>query len=102
MNTWQKRVDAWIAMHKDGYWPPKDIMLRLMEEVGELSREVNHVCGPKKKKDSEDAGSIAGEVGDILFTLVCLCNRLGIDMNEVFNMTIQKCYGRDAQRFEKK
>ena len=48
----QKEVDTWASQYKTGYWKPHEILARLTEEVGELAREINHVYGPKKKKDS--------------------------------------------------
>lgn len=98
----QKEVDDWIQQYKEGYWKPLEIIARLAEESGELAREVNHRFGPKKKKSSEDIKEIEDEIGDILFTLVCLSNSLKIDMNKAFGKAMDKCYGRDKDRFEKK
>ena len=49
----QSRVDAWISQFEEGYWPPLDNLARLMEEVGELAREINHRYGSKPKKVEE-------------------------------------------------
>lgn len=48
----QRAVDAWIA-GAGGYWPPLSNLARLVEEVGELSRELNHRFGDKPKKPNE-------------------------------------------------
>ena len=40
----QKEVDDWISEH-GGYWPPLSMLARLMEECGELSREINLCTG---------------------------------------------------------
>ena len=48
----QKQVDDWISQYVEGYWKPHEIMVRLLEESGELAREVNHRFGPKKKKST--------------------------------------------------
>ncbi|VAW19675.1 MazG nucleotide pyrophosphohydrolase, partial [hydrothermal vent metagenome] len=70
----QKEVDDWVSQYKIGYWAPHEILARLTEEVGELAREVNHIFGPKKKKDSEDSNEMADELADVLFTIICLAN----------------------------
>jgi NTP pyrophosphatase (non-canonical NTP hydrolase) len=101
MNKVQKDVDKWIQQHKIKYWNPHEIMVRLMEEVGELAREINHVYGPKKKKKTEDKKDIQDEIGDIIFTLTCLANSLEIDLDETRSRTINKLYGRDNDRYEK-
>lgn len=98
----QKEVDDWIQLHKIGQWKPHEIMVRLMEETGELAREVNHIYGPKKKKSTEENQEMGLEIGDILFTLSCLANSLGIDLEKAFSKVMDKCYGRDKNRFEKK
>lgn len=77
-------------------------MARLTEEVGELARELNHRFGPKKKKDSEDRKEIEDEIADIIFTLTCLSNSLGLDMDRGFRSVMDKLNSRDKDRWEKK
>jgi len=98
----QKEVDEWVNKHKIGYWKPHEILARLTEEVGELAREVNHIWGPKKKKTEEEMKELEDEIADVVFTLVCLANSQKIDLDEAFSRTMDKCYGRDKDRFEKK
>lgn len=102
MKNAQQEVDQWVQQYKIGYFKPLEIMARLTEEAGELARELNHRFGPKKKKDSEDVKDIEDEVGDIIFTLACLSNSLGLDMEKGFQRVMDKCYGRDKDRWEKK
>ncbi len=98
----QKEVDSWISQHEEGYWKPHEILARLTEEVGELSREINHRFGPKPKKHSEDPNSMGDEIGDILFTLTCLANSLKIDMDEGLQKVLEKYTIRDKDRWKKK
>ncbi len=102
MKDVQKRVDDWVKQYKIGYFKPLEIMARLTEEVGELAREVNHRFGPKKKKAEENDQEIGDEIADIIFTLTCLANSLNIDLDQHFDRVMDKCYGRDKDRFEKK
>ncbi|MBI4134537.1 MAG: nucleotide pyrophosphohydrolase [Candidatus Sungbacteria bacterium] len=102
MNKFQKQVDEWARQFTVPYWQPLEVLARLAEEVGELARELNHRFGPKKKKATEDVKEIEDEVGDIQFTLSCLCNSLGIDLDESFQKAIDKARGRDNNRYEKK
>lgn len=102
MKEYQKQVDEWIKQYKIGYWKPLEIMARLTEEMGELAREINHRFGPKKKKDGEEKKELEDEVADIVFTLSCLANSLDLDVDEGFKRAMDKCYGRDKDRWEKK
>lgn len=102
MNQMQKEVHKWIELHDYGYWKPLEILSRIVEEVGELSKELNHRYGAKKKKAAEKDSSIGDEIGDVLFSLICLANREGLDLDRCFTSAMCKCYGRDKNRFAKK
>jgi NTP pyrophosphatase (non-canonical NTP hydrolase) len=41
-------------------------------------------------------------MADIIFTLCCLANSQNIDLDEAFKNVMDKCYGRDKDRYEKK
>ena len=94
----QKAVDDWIA-HNGGYWPPLSNLARLVEEVGELSRELNHRHGPKRKKDDEPEQDLSLELADVLFVLIALANQQGIDLDDALRRTLAKYAARDATRW---
>ncbi|MCB9506555.1 MAG: nucleotide pyrophosphohydrolase [Myxococcales bacterium] len=98
----QAAIDKWIARYEAGYWPPLANLARLSEEVGELAREINHAHGPKTKKAAEPAGSIAAELGDIIFTVATLANSLGIDLDDAVAATLAKVTTRDDDRWERR
>jgi NTP pyrophosphatase (non-canonical NTP hydrolase) len=98
----QKDVEDWVSQYKIGYFEPHQILARLIEEVGELAREINHLYGPKKKKSSEETKEMSDEMADIIFTLCCLANSKGIDLGESWQRMMQKLRTRDDTRFEKK
>lgn len=79
------------------YWGPLTIMGRLIEEVGELAREINHTYGEKKKKSDEAPGDIEGEVGDILYTLVCFSNANGYLLDRAHWIASWKRSGYDGR-----
>jgi NTP pyrophosphatase (non-canonical NTP hydrolase) len=98
----QQRVDAWISQYEAGYFHPLTNICRLSEEVGELAREVNHRFGQKTKKPTEAEGDMAMEMADIIFVLVCMANREGIDLQQAFDGMMDKVERRDADRWTKK
>ena len=102
MKKEQKDVDKWIKQCGYGYFEPHEILARLMEEVGELSREINHRFGIKKKKDTENEKEIADEISDVIFTIICLANSLDIDLDESFEKMMEKYYMRDEKRWKNK
>lgn len=98
----QARVDAWIAQFEEGYFDPLTNMARLAEEVGELAREVNHRFGQKTKKKEEADGDLGMEMADILFVLICMANREGIDLQQAFERMMAKVESRDKDRWTRK
>ena len=93
----QGKIDKFIKNH-GGYWPPLSMLSALMEEIGELAREINHLEGFKPKKTTETL-DIGEELGDILFAIICLANFYNIDLNEKIIQVIDKYRKRDSKRF---
>jgi len=98
----QQRVDAWISQFEEGYFHPLTNLARLAEEVGELAREINHRFGQKTKKPEEPEGDLGMEMADILFVLICMANREGIDLQEAFDRMMAKVASRDEDRWTRK
>lgn len=98
----QKEVDDYISQFKEGYFTPMELMARLTEELGELSREVMHQYGPKKKKSTEEDNTIEAEIGDVLFVLTCMANSLDIDMEKAHDQVMEKFNSRDKDRWTRK
>ncbi len=98
----QERVDAWISQFEEGYWPPLVNLARLVEEVGELARELNHRYGAKTKKSGEPEQDLALEMADVLFVLLALANEQGIDLDEALQRTLEKYRVRDSHRWVRK
>lgn len=97
----QQAVDAWIGQFREGYWPPLANLARLVEEVGELARELNHRYGPKRKKAEEPRQDLALELADILFVLLALANEQKVDVEEAFRAVLRKYQERDADRWDR-
>jgi len=91
----QAYADAWIK-RRGQYWSPLSQYARLAEEVGELGRELNFRFGDKPRAPKDAAGSIADELGDVLFIVILLANYLGIDLASALSATLEK-YDRRAQ-----
>ena len=102
LSNFQKDVDQWTAQFEPQYWPPHQILARLIEEVGELAREVNHLYGFKKKKITEAKNNLGQEMSDVIFTIACLANSEKIDLEKEWQeMVEEKLYKRDKDRYEK-
>jgi NTP pyrophosphatase (non-canonical NTP hydrolase) len=99
---YQRRVDAWISQFEEGYFHPLTNLARLTEEVGELAREINHRFGQKTKKREEPEGDLAMELADILFVLICIANREGVDLDQAFERMMAKVEHRDRDRWTRK
>ncbi len=102
MEEMQDAVDVYISQFEEGYFPPMELLARLQEELGELAREIQHMYGMKKKKDTEAIRSLEEEIGDLLFVLICLANREQINLDMALGRVMDKFATRDADRWTKK
>ena len=73
----------------------------LVEETGELAREINHREGDKRKRVPDDS-SLTLELGDLLFSLVCIANYYQVDLAVAFKEVLDKYSQRDMERWTKK
>lgn len=89
----QQRVDQFIAAREwRTYNQPKDILLGIVEEIGELRNIIKWEQDPAiiqqalldNKKDVEDG------VADILFLLAQLANFAGVDMEKALADILEK------------
>lgn len=95
----QALVDTWMADRGWGYWQPLSQLARLTEEIGELARVVNHLYGEKPKKSTESVQDLGLEMADVVYTLICLANSQGIDMQSSLEQVLEKYRYRDADRY---
>ena len=99
---YQKIVDEWAQKLETPYWSPMSQFARLVEEVGELGRIYNHRHGDKIKKTTEEPDDFESEIGDILYSLLCITNRENIDLDRAMQRAIDKAQTRDRHRFPRK
>ena len=94
----QKQVDEWIKTKGVRYFNELTNMAMLTEEVGELARIIARTYGEQSFKESDKNRSLADEMADVLWVLICLANQTGIDLTDAFRKNIEKKNSRDADR----
>ncbi len=97
--AFQKQVDDWFKKEGWSYWHPLAQFTRLTEENGELARVLNHLYGEKPKKSTEKEQALEEELGDIIYTLICLANSQKIDLSKSVQKSIDKVAKRDKNRY---
>lgn len=98
----QKEVDKWANQFEKPYFSPLSMMACITEEVGEVARVMNNLYGDKKKKTDEEEKHLVEEVGDLLFTIVCLANANNISLEEAIKQKFEKINTRDINRWKHK
>lgn len=98
----QKRIDDILQGYEKPYWSPLSNVARLVEEVGEVARIVNHKYGDKPKKHTEKDDDLEDELADVLWTVICLANHEGVNLDNGIQRAIDKLVVRDKDRFNKK
>ena len=98
INEAQVRVDSWIKKYGVRYFSELTNLAVLTEEVGELARIMSRRYGDQSEKESDKNLSIADEMADILWVLLCLANQTGVDLTSAFEENIRKKTERDQTR----
>ena len=94
----QKAVDQWIKRYGVRYFSELTNMACLTEEVGELARVIARTYGEQSRKPEGDDASLADELADVLWVLICLANQTGVDLTQAFEDNLRKKPRRDATR----
>lgn len=102
LKTIQKKIDDILQDYEKPYWGPLSNVARLVEEVGEVARIINHKYGDKPKKHTETDDDLEDELADVLWTVICLANQEGVDLDKGIQRAIDKLLIRDKDRFKKK
>jgi len=96
----QQIVDKWIKTVGVRYFSELTILAQLVEEVGEVARVMSRTYGDQSFKKSEKGKKLADELADVLFVLICLANRTGIDLAKALEKNIDKKTRRDKNRHQ--
>ncbi len=102
IKDYQKQIDDELQQYEKPYWAPLSQFARLVEEVGEVGRILNHKYGDKPKKTTETDDDLEDELGDVLYGIICLANSEGIDLDMSIQRAAAKLSTRDKDRFHKK
>ena len=94
----QSTIDTWVTTIGVRYYSELTNTAILMEEVGELARIMARVFGDQSFKAGESADTLADEMADVLFVLVCLANQTGVNLTEAVMCNLHKKTTRDAKR----
>lgn len=94
----QQTVDQWIKQYGVRYFNELTNTAILMEEVGEVARIMARRYGEQSEKETDKTKSLADELADVLFVLICLANQTGINLEEALAQNLAKKTGRDSQR----
>lgn len=94
----QENVDRWIKEYGVRYFNELTNMAILTEEVGEVARIIARRYGEQSFKESDKQIDLADELADVLWVLICLANRTGVDLTEALQKNIDKKTSRDNRR----
>lgn len=93
-------VDCWIRTIGKRYFSELTNMALLTEEAGELARVIARTYGDQVAKPGDLKKSLAEEMADVMWVLICLANQTGIDLTQAFADTLEKKQTRDKDRFK--
>lgn len=98
MNERQQKVDRYVK-HNGGYFETHEILIKLHEEIGELSSAMlSSIRNKKRPGENRHPENVREELGDVQFTLLALANSLEIDADDALDETIKKYRKRDGKK----
>ena len=95
MSDWQELATAFAQKHNLTHTPGVYV-LDLVSEVGEVAKELllqSDYGADAMAFDMADIAAqqrLAGELGDVVYSLCLLASAAGIDLNAAFHATLQK------------
>ena len=93
----QERIDAWIKEYGVRYFNELTNMAILTEEVGEVARIMARKYGEQSFKEN-DKCELSDELADVLWVLISIANKTGIELTEALQKNIDKKTKRDNKR----
>ena len=96
----QNDVDHWIKTIGVRYFSELTNLAGLTEEVGELARIMARKYGDQSFKANESQDTLADEMADVLWVLVCLANQTGVNLTDAIQKNIDKKTNRDKTRHQ--
>ena len=94
----QRVVDKWIKSLGVRYFSELTMLAVLVEEVGEVARVISRTYGEQSFKKIDKGKDLADELTDVLFALICIANKTGIDLTDAFQKNLDKKTKRDKNR----
>lgn len=94
----QQRVDEWIRTYGVRYFNELTNMAILTEEVGEVARIMSRRYGEQSFKKGENGDTLADELADVMWVLICIANQTGVNLTEAFEKNLRKKTDRDKER----
>jgi NTP pyrophosphatase (non-canonical NTP hydrolase) len=91
-------VDQWIKTIGVRYFSELTNLAQLVEEVGELARQISRRYGEQSFKAGENPSDLSDEMADVLFVLICLANQTGVNLEQALQANFDKKNQRDAHR----
>ena len=94
----QQQVDDWINTIGVRYFDELTCFAVLAEEMGEVARIMARQYGEQSSKKSDEGMQLSDELADMLFAMICLANKTGIDLEAAFAANMAKKTSRDSTR----
>lgn len=98
ITDYQKDVDKWVRTYGVRYFSELTNLGILMEEVGETARIMTRTYGEQSFKTAENDSTLADELADVLFVVVCIANQTSIDLTKAVERNLYKKSTRDSKR----
>ena len=89
MQTIKKEIARFCQEHQLDI-DPAHRLIDLVSELSEVSKEILASTNYGKLPMKKTGEGLKDEIGDVLFSLICLCNTLDVDMDSSLKHALEK------------
>lgn len=86
--NWQVRATEFAQKHNSSH-PPSVYLIDLLSELGEVAKEIL-LATHYGERPPQFSPQLAGELGDVLYSLCLLASSSGVNLEEAFAVTLDK------------
>lgn len=95
LNDFQKYIEEMVKIRGFQDETPKDVMILLTEEIGELAKEIRKSSDMKFDVSKERKLKLEDEIADVFMYILCMCRVKNVDLAQAFQQKEEKNMNRE-------
>lgn len=95
ISDFQEYINDMVKIRGFDKESPKDVMILLTEEIGELAKEVRKSSDMKYDVSKDRKPKLEDEIADVFMYILCMCRTTNVDLAKAFQQKERKNMNRE-------